>query len=813
MRAAVWTLVAVATLLRWASACTNGDPCDDGIFDTTGDVCTQGVCAGTCTQGRALVNGACVVLCPILSAPTNGAFVSCSDRTVGARCQATCISPAVPSGEPNRQCLPSGAWSGEALRCTLPDPCLQLPCSPLSVCVADESSPSRYRCDCVEGSTGSPGADGSGCIVPNVEVTEGDIALHVSDQNDIEFTVGSNSYSVLDFDSRIRTIVAAGGTIDTRISTANKLLSDEVNGRIAASQSTTMTNLGARIDGVDSRLTASISTALITATADSSTKMSSAVATSANDASAKSNSALSTARVYTDTSISAAKSDVLSTARVYDSQTASTASTATETVRVSLSSQLSSSQAQTASTLASQSATIVSQSSSISALFSMLAAQISRVDRMQACEGGRQLFDSKSGTCVTVGANIQDWTSANACNSTTKGDTRFNLTKVITCNGSDWIPIYTPPVGSLYNPAASCAQIFASADYLGFGLYWFRHPDGTTSQLACEGAKALGGDGSTTNRVAKSCSSAQTYFGITSGKVLIDPTATGNNTPNPSSALLVYCLNGVSLGGNGSTSVASSLSCAYLSAYFTNTSAMYFINGTSTACYMTPLASCQDARNLISTSPSGVYNLVFSGTSYPVWCEMINSEGWTLVMKASGSDSTWIYTNAIWSNQNTLNPNGFATGLDQAQLKSPMYWLMPFTQFRMGMRAPQSSGPVNWANVAYSASSLYSQIADGNRRSGLFDKGTWQALANGGSLQSNCNQGGFNVNYPITQIRIGFLSNEQNDCGTPDSFIGLGTLGNTSPNYASASPGGNFACCSACCGDRNVDAFFWILVR
>ena len=38
-------------------------------------------------------------------------------------------------------------------------------------------------------------------------------------------------------------------------------------------------------------------------------------------------------------------------------------------------------------------------------------------------------------------------------------------------------------------------------------------------------------------------------------------------------------------------------------------------------------------------------------------------------------------------------------------------------------------------------------------------------------MQPNCNQEGFNS---MNKIRIGILGNNENDCGTPDSFLGVG---------------------------------------
>ncbi len=104
---------------------------------------------------------------------------------------------------------------------------------------------------------------------------------------------------------------------------------------------------------------------------------------------------------------------------------------------------------------------------------------------------------------------------------------------------------------------------------------------------------------------------------------------------------------------------------------------------------MQAISSCQAAKNLISSTVSGAYTLTISGTNYNVWCEMVGSNGWTLVLKADGNDNSWHYDSSIWSNQNTYNPSEFANGLAKTSFKSPMYWLHSFSQLRIGLQFPR----------------------------------------------------------------------------------------------------------------------------
>jgi hypothetical protein len=118
----------------------------------------------------------------------------------------------------------------------------------------------------------------------------------------------------------------------------------------------------------------------------------------------------------------------------------------------------------------------------------------------------------------------------------------------------------------------------------------------------------------------------------------------------------------------------------------------------------------------------------------------------------------------------------------------------------------------------YPASSLYDLIADGNYRETRLGPSQWRRLIYRSSLQHNCNKEGFNAhvqNSIFTRVRLGLIANQENDCNTPDSFIGLGASGgwhycNYSP---SANAAGNIAQCSADNGNKNAKAMGYIFVR
>ena len=93
------------------------------------------------------------------------------------------------------------------------------------------------------------------------------------------------------------------------------------------------------------------------------------------------------------------------------------------------------------------------------------------------------------------------------------------------------------------------------------------------------------------------------------------------------------------------------------------------------------------------------------------------------------------------------------------------------------------SNVTNWILVKlvnYTATTLYSVIADGDYRKTNVGRAEWMSLINGASLQDNCKKEGFNFQCSNTKpnhgrkSRIGILGNNQDDCNSCDSVIGFG---------------------------------------
>ena len=128
-------------------------------------------------------------------------------------------------------------------------------------------------------------------------------------------------------------------------------------------------------------------------------------------------------------------------------------------------------------------------------------------------------------------------------------------------------------------------------------------------------------------------------------------------------------------------------------------------------------------------------------------------------------------------------------------------------------------GQLRAFSFSYPASSLYDLIADNKYKEINTSRSQWKQLINGSSLQRNCNKEGFNVSPARNRVRVrlGILTNEQDHCKSPDSFIGLGADEQvklcrfSGPSYNAA---GNVASCwSPDNGRKNLKVIGYILVR
>ncbi|KAL9954446.1 hypothetical protein ACROYT_G041987 [Oculina patagonica] len=249
------------------------------------------------------------------------------------------------------------------------------------------------------------------------------------------------------------------------------------------------------------------------------------------------------------------------------------------------------------------------------------------------------------------------------------------------------------------------------------------------------------------------------------------------------------------------------------------------VNTSSHAYTVNNFYNCQVTFNVIqgqctspkSVNPNAIHRLVLPRrvkTEEPVYrttnMTRLNVSAKKASLEKIARKNTFHYNSTYWSDQNEYNLRGGETGFDTQETKLPTYWNTSFSKICLGMKIGQQ---INFIVINKQANSLYSLIADGQYRNTSLGRDTWKSLiGTQASLQRNCDKEGFNAVSSDSQhskARIGWISNQENDCGTCDSRIGFGTGGyaddnNTCGNEATHSPDN---------GEKHIKAMGYILVQ
>lgn len=237
------------------------------------------------------------------------------------------------------------------------------------------------------------------------------------------------------------------------------------------------------------------------------------------------------------------------------------------------------------------------------------------------------------------------------------------------------------------------------------------------------------------------------------------------------------------------------------------------------------VSSCKqlDDLDFNDVLASGVYELDPDGPGpevpYQAYCELeVAGGGWTLVIKSNGHLDTFGWDSNLWLSTELYQLD--APGLDRVETKLPSYHTIPVNELLMGMEYPIGADPaaldLEWLSVPVpAADSLYELISTGQHSPTSVGREAWKGLVAGSSLQPNCNKEGLNVWGPDTpehhRIRVGIIANEQDDCNSPNSRIGIGGRGYVCDTLSNAT--GNFAGCESDNGDVNLITFGVLFVR
>ena len=224
-----------------------------------------------------------------------------------------------------------------------------------------------------------------------------------------------------------------------------------------------------------------------------------------------------------------------------------------------------------------------------------------------------------------------------------------------------------------------------------------------------------------------------------------------------------------------------------------------------------PASSCNAIKTATPTSTDGLYWLTDGMTPYQVHCDMTTAGGgWTLAMKADGRLSTFVYSASYWTAANTLSPGALAE--DRTEAKYVSFNTLAGTQLLAKVESGIPS-PVRTQVFALPATQTLLATFQGGYSPTSLTRAGWKTLFGPyTSLQVNCNREGFNITGFGQSVRLGLVTNENNDCTSPDSRVGIGGEGANCSTINLLSVG-NTGRCASDFGDRDAPAFAWLYVR
>lgn len=118
-----------------------------------------------------------------------------------------------------------------------------------------------------------------------------------------------------------------------------------------------------------------------------------------------------------------------------------------------------------------------------------------------------------------------------------------------------------------------------------------------------------------------------------------------------------------------------------------------------------------------------------------------------------------------------------------------------------------------WIKLDYEATSLYSVLAKGLSQQNSLSRAGWKSLIDGSSLQKYCNESGFNMNKNSIKMRIGLFGNNEDECETPDSWIGFGAESQACRKTSKITCGNCAECNWPDNKQKKIEAFGYVLVQ
>jgi hypothetical protein len=216
--------------------------------------------------------------------------------------------------------------------------------------------------------------------------------------------------------------------------------------------------------------------------------------------------------------------------------------------------------------------------------------------------------------------------------------------------------------------------------------------------------------------------------------------------------------------------------------------------------------NCKDIKFNVPTAVDNVYTMDPDGVGnvdpFDAYCDMTTEGGgWTLVLKADGTQSNFSYSSAYWTNANLFN--AWSAGLDSTEAKLQSWNSVPFDVVRVGLTDPRD-GMTRYLEISRPGTLSISKLFSNTASPTTLGRPAWEGLLSVGSLQPTFCGEGFNIGSSASyaSVRVGIIANQETNCTTPDSWIGIGgfygtgqcnqslanSVGNTSPPRSDCGP-------------------------
>jgi hypothetical protein len=184
-----------------------------------------------------------------------------------------------------------------------------------------------------------------------------------------------------------------------------------------------------------------------------------------------------------------------------------------------------------------------------------------------------------------------------------------------------------------------------------------------------------------------------------------------------------------------------------------------------------------------------------NGRSFVTYCDMLRG-GWTLLLKSNG-DATLSFAAPAWTDESVLGDG--AVNLTSGNAKSLGFAVLPVTELRGELVT--GSGTIVYTKPVGEAKTAL-EVFQGGPVVGAYPEPrpthpSW-------SVQPHCQEFGFNTAHvSFAQTRFGWTANQEDNCDSNDTAIGLGL------RETAVSPivehGAGFMCFSSECSQGNVD--------